>query len=133
VTRRIRHIAVAAAVLSVAVVGLQSAWASYACRLDGQARAACCCPEQSHDEPADEQPRIDAASCCDFTVGEPARAPIAREADPTRAIDGPAVLAAVAAVAVAQPASLPPPTRIALARPPRPRVPTYLANRTILR
>ena len=137
VTPRFRRIVLAAAVLPLVVlIGLRSAWAMYACQIDGEVRDACCCPKKEKDrdrEPADEAPRMAASCCCDVTVGESSDAPQARETDRTQANDGAVVLvASTADLSMLAPVG----TRTrwhAFARPPPRSVPTYLANRSILR
>lgn len=137
VTRRVRRIVLTAAVLPLVVlIGLRSAWAAYACSVDGEVRSACCCPKKADTERAagdDEVPRIEANCCCDVTVGESSAAPDAREVNRSNTDDFSCVVVVatpvVAPVARATVRSTP----VALARPPPRSVPTYLANRTILR
>lgn len=136
VTLQRRRIVLTAAVLPLLVlIGLRSAWAAYACRMDNQIREACCCPEKETDgerAPADGAPRMASASCCDVTIGESADTPQARET----ARDGneaPLVLVTTLADAsLVAPVARRVPSN-AFARPPPRSVPTYLANRTILR
>lgn len=133
---RIRRIALAAAVLPLVVlIGLRSAWAAYACNVDGEVRAACCCPEKSEaDEPADGAPRVKASCCCDVTIGETSVPPNARIADPSHSNELSWV--ALAVTPSLEPAARTPvaAVRIAFARPPPPpAVPLYIANRSILR
>lgn len=132
---RLRRIVLATAVLPLVVlIGLRSAWAYYACTVTGEVRTACCCPQKAESErPVDDAQRIDANCCCDVSIGESSNAPDARTSDASRAVDVPWV-GAVAAIAPL-PRTTRPATRIAMARPPPliAAVPTYLANRTILR
>lgn len=131
-----RRIALTIAVLPLIVlVGLRSAWAAYACSVDGKMRDACCCPKDDDDKrsPSDGAPRIQAPDCCDVTSGETPEGPDAREADRLRTLDAPAT----ASVSVTFTAPIVPAeatrTRTTYARPPPRAIPTYLANRTILR
>ena len=136
VSRRLRRIALTAAVLPLVVLfGLRSAWAQYACAVDGRSRSSCCCPKKAaaRHEPADGTPRLAASRCCAVTVGETSVPPAVRATDSSRADDVPWPAAVgAAAPAPAVPASIASP-HIALARPPPPALPAYLANRTILR
>lgn len=134
---RFRRIALIAAVLPLALlIGLRSAWAAYACRIDGEVRDACCCPKKDRDRdraPADEPPRIAASCCCDITIAESTDGPQAHKTERADAGDIPlAVVATASDVSVLTPVAV----RVfwhAYARPPPPSVPAYLANRTILR
>jgi hypothetical protein len=137
VTPRFRRIALTAAVLPLALlIGLRSAWAAYACRIDGEVRDACCCPKKEKDRdraPADEAPSMAASCCCDITIGESTDAPQAHKTERVNANDIPIVL-----VATVSDVSLSTPVAVraswhAFARPPPRSVPTYLANRSILR
>jgi hypothetical protein len=136
VTRRFRTIVLAAAVLPLVVlIGLRSAWAAYACSVDGEVRAACCCPQKSDEQrPGDGAPRVEASCCCEITVGESSVPPDARLAEPSRIHELSWVAVAVVMPGLAARAT-PPALGIAYARPPPPKsaLPTYLANRTILR
>ena len=138
VTPRFRRIVLAVAIVPlVLLIGLRSAWAAYACRIDGEVRNACCCPKKDKDSDRApvETPRMSASCCCDITVGETADAPQARETDRGHHANDVA-LAFIATTldrsVVVDPAG----TRMmvhAFARPPPRSVPTYLANRAILR
>lgn len=130
-----RRIVLTAAVLPLLVlIGLRSAWAAYACRMDGQIREACCCPDQDTDEraPADGAPRMAPASCCDVTIGESADTPQARETARDANDVPPVLVTTVADTSLVAPVARRVPSN-AFARPPPRPVPTYLANRTILR
>jgi hypothetical protein len=135
VTGRARRIVLAAAVLPLVVlIGVRSAWAAYACTIDGQVRSACCCPQgQDAERPVDEPSRIDVSCCCDISMGESSTPPDVRLNDPSRVDDVPAV--AIAVLPEPAPRTVMPAARITRARPPplRSAVPAYLANRTILR
>jgi len=50
------------------IIGLQSAWAAFACRMDGEVRDRCCCPRTSRDETPRDTTTIDARCCCDITL-----------------------------------------------------------------
>lgn len=135
--RRIRRIVLTAAVLPlVMLIGLRAAWASYACTIDGDVRSACCCPQKSTQaqEPSDGAPRMQANCCCDVTMGESSAPPDARLGESSRVSDMPFVLT-MTVPEVAPPTAWTAATVTASARPPPPRrsLPTYLANRTILR
>lgn len=138
VSPRFRRIVLAVAVVPlVLLIGLRSAWAAYACRIDGEVRKACCCPQKEKDSdraPADEPARMSASCCCDITVGETADAPQARETD--RGHPNDVALAFSTTTLDSSMAVKPAGTGMlvhAFARPPPRSVPTYLANRTILR
>jgi hypothetical protein len=80
------HYVLAALLVPLALmVGLRSAWALYACRIDGVVRTSCCC-HGKHDEHKKKQqqpskdPSLKAASCCDVTVQAPSSAPQIRDA-----------------------------------------------------
>lgn len=135
VTRRI--LLTIAVVPLIVLVGLRSAWAAYACSMDGKVRDACCCPQDKKktdsERGVDGVPRIVAPDCCALTLGESSTVPDAREADRLRTAElsmmaiTPATIVAPLVHATLRP------TRTTLARPPPPAVPTYLANRSILR
>jgi hypothetical protein len=135
VTRRSRRIALAIAVLPLVVlVGLRSAWAAYACRVDRQVRSECCCgakKSSSQHRPADDGPRLQASSCCDVMHGESAPPPDARTTEAHQTDFVPCLIASV-------PVAPEPAVRTSRgefehsARPPPPDVPIYLANRSIL-
>lgn len=136
-TRRLRPIVLAAAVLPLVVlVGLRSAWAAYACQVDGEVRSACCCPKKPKTERPriDEPPRMLTADCCDVSTGETSTAPQAREAERLQTNDAPvAFIATVVAASVPATHGARAPSRNQLARPPPRTLPTYLENLTILR
>ena len=117
----------------VVIVGLQSAWAAFACRADGRVRDRCCCPapERSDRAPADGEPRI-VARCCAVSIHARPEAPIAREVDRTVTV---APLVAVVS-SIANPIVAPPPGRAplvaTLARPPPP-AELYLDKHALLR
>jgi hypothetical protein len=60
------------------IIGLESAWAAFACRTDGEVRDRCCCPHTSRDE-APQDTAIDARCCCDITLHASADVSPARE------------------------------------------------------
>lgn len=67
----------------VVIVGFQSAWAAYACRVDRKVRDHCCCKTEKRDHAqreAPDVPRITARGCCDVTIHEQPKTPDAREA-----------------------------------------------------
>jgi hypothetical protein len=134
VTARAHRIALAAVVLPlVLLIGLRTAWAAYACQMDGELRAACCCPAPTSPErvPADGAARLASAACCDLQLGEPASAPEAREAERACShhdhipVIAPRFHAPVATVSRAT-------GPVANARPPPTALPLYLANLTLL-
>lgn len=131
-----RRIALTLAVLPLIVlVGLRSALAVYACSVDGKVRDACCCPkdDDAKRSPTDGAPRIQASDCCEVTLAESPAGPAAREVDRLQSLDAsPIVLVSDALTAQIVPAEATR-TRITYARPPPRAIPTYLANRTILR
>lgn len=133
VSRRFRRIVLASAVLPlVMLIGLRSAWAAYACSIDGEVREACCCPEDPEHGPVDAT-RIDARCCCDITHGESAAPPDARTAKTSHADHAVSLGFAVPPSPVMVVLRAVQCTHLAYARPPPPAVPTYLANRTIVR
>lgn len=133
-TRAIPRPLLAALVLPlVVIVGFQSAWAAYACRIDGKVRDACCCKHDKKDrkKPIDDAPRMAAQGCCDVTINELKEAPVVIEGDRATFTHVPVVVPAIAHTIVA-----PRIERIAtvatMARPP-PRVPLFLDKQAILR
>ena len=137
VSTRLRRTVLVAAVLPLAMlIGLHSAWAAYACRIDGQVRDACCCPKKQDAEraPGDTAPRMAGSCCCDITIADSTQPPPVREADRGHASDVPLVVDIVTIIARAPaPAASTAIAWEAFARPPPPAIPTYLANRAILR
>jgi hypothetical protein len=116
----------------VVIVGFQSAWAAYACRVDGKVRDHCCCKaEKKERKPADDSPRIAAQSCCDVTINETRKAPLVRESDRATFAYMP-IVAPVAMHAIATPRIERVATIAMMARPP-PRVPLFLDKQAILR
>lgn len=135
VTRRFRRTVLVIAVLPlVMLIGLRSAWAAYACSMDGEVRSSCCCPKQEKDDeaPRDGAPRIEASCCCEITTGESSLPPDARLTDSSRADDVSWIAVTVAPAPVRVWQLIAATERIAVARPPPPSLPTYLVNRTIL-
>lgn len=133
-TRTIPRPLLAALVLPlVVIVGFQSAWAAYACRIDGKVRDECCCKHDKTErkKPVDDAPRMAAQSCCDVTINGAPEAPLVREADRATFTHLPVVVPAIAHAIVP-----PPVERVAtvatMARPP-PRVPLFLDKQAILR
>lgn len=135
VSSRLRRLVLVTAVLPLVVlIGLRSAWAAYACRIDGDVRDTCCCPKSRKTADAaatDEPPRMAAACCCDVTSGESADAPQAREVDRLADFSAPALVAQTIDFSI-RALTTTPLMRHSLARPPPP-VPAYLAKRAILR
>ncbi len=74
-----RRFAVTLVVLLVMSPTMAMAAEWYRCTMDGQSRAACCCPgetEEAQDVPADAPANAEAACCCDIeTVSTPASQP----------------------------------------------------------
>lgn len=133
VTRPIPRPLLAALVLPlVVIVGFQSAWAAFACRVDGKVRDRCCCEKKQAKRAPDEAPRLMAQSCCDVTIHEANEAPLVRQPDPASFEHVPVVVPTVI-VAISSPRA----ARIAsiamMARPPPPRVPLFLDKHAILR
>jgi hypothetical protein len=118
----------------VVIVGFQSAWAAFACRVDGKVRDHCCCKTEKNERklPADEPSRVTARSCCDVTIHEASEAPLVREVDRATFAHVPVIIPSVM-LAVATPRA----ERVALiptmARPPPPRVPLFIDKHAILR
>lgn len=118
----------------VVIVGFQSAWAAFACRVDGKVRDHCCCKadKQDREKPVDDAPRMAAQSCCDVTIYESAEAPVAREVERAVFAHLPAVIPTVAFTIEA-----PRVERVAtialMARPPPSRVPLFLDKQALLR
>jgi len=119
----------------IVLVGLRSAWAAYACTMDGKVRTACCCPKKAEPPrtPHDGAQRLAAADCCDVTIGEATVPPDAREADRISTPDASPFTIASAVVAAPLGHVELTVTRATFARPPPRTTPTYLANRSILR
>ena len=119
---RSRRIILAALLVPLSmIVGLRSAWALYACRVDGVVRSSCCC-EAHHGQKkhADSTlPTVKASSCCDVTVQAPSSAPQARDSERAD-VKAPLMIAAAAsteararpiarAVSIDRPVARPPP------------------------
>lgn len=135
VRRPLRKPLLAAVVLPlVVIVGFQSAWAAFACRVDGQVRDHCCCKadKRAKKQPVDNAPRIAAQSCCDVSFYEQRDAPLAREAD--RAVfHHDAVMMAVPVFTVVSPRIESARAIVAMARPPPPRIALFLDKHALLR
>jgi|SRR5690349_9203104 len=133
VSRRLRRLILASAVLPlVVIVGLRSAWAAYACRIDGEVRSACCCPKPKATHRVDETPRVAARCCCDVEVHVAAQNPTASEA--TRAgFDAPVLAVTIPPALVARFITAIDPVRPDSARPPPPAVVGFLDKQAILR
>lgn len=116
----------------VVIVGFQSAWAAYACRVDGKVREQCCCKQSDREEPSDGAPRMGAQSCCDVTINEPAEAPTVREVERSAYAYVPVVVPTVAFV-IATPRVGRVASIATMARPPPPRLPLYLDKQALLR
>jgi hypothetical protein len=127
---------IAAALPLVVMIGLGSAWASFACRIDRTTRTHCCCPKaKAEDRSEPRMPTVRAAGCCDVSVHRSAPMPSYRD-------KAPLVRAGTDAPASATVALLVEPARIAAtpfdvgwsetARPP-PRVASFLDKSAILR
>ena len=53
----------------VMLIGFQSAWAAFACRMDGEVRDVCCCPpKKAKQKPSSEDTQLQAQGCCDVTI-----------------------------------------------------------------
>jgi hypothetical protein len=117
----------------VVIVGFQSAWAAFACRVDGKVRDECCCKHENKErkQPIDEPPRMAAQGCCDVTIHEAREAPIVREVDRATFTYVPVVVPAIA-LAIVTPRAEHVATVATMARPP-PRVPLFLDKQAILR
>lgn len=137
VSHRLRRITLAAAVLPLLVlVGLRSAWASYACRIDLEVRTACCCPHdaknaKSQQPSPSDGPHLQARCCCDVTLGAASVAPDAR-ADHARPDDVPTTIVAAAHTTMVPVRSTSFVGWTGFARPPPRSNPIYLVNRAIL-
>lgn len=132
VSRWSRPILAAAVLPLVIIVGLRSAWAAYACRIDGEVRSACCCPKAKQAPRPDVAPRVAARCCCDVKVYAATQSPAAREAvgsgfaAPIVAVTVPPALLARAVTAIDR-------IRPDSARPPPPLVVGFLDKQAILR
>jgi hypothetical protein len=131
-SRRSRRIVVAALLVPLAmIVGLRSAWALYACRIDGQVRSSCCC-EGKHERHTDSQtPIVKAASCCEVTIQSPASAPQVRDADRSDLKAPPTVVTTISAETPARPIARAMSIDRPAARPPP--VATFLIKQSFLR
>lgn len=118
----------------VVIVGFQSAWAAYACRMDGKVRDECCCKpdKKERKKSADETPQLSAQGCCDVTIHEADEAPVVREADRATLIGVPAMVPIIAQHVIIRP-RLERQTAIARTSRPPPRVPVFLDKQAILR
>ena len=135
VTRMRRIVLTAAVVPLVVLIGLRSAWASFACSMTGEVLAECCCPKKPDREraPLDGAPRVEASCCCDVTFTELSKGSDVRESDRSRTLDAPMIPIEAGLPVNVVPRGVVASTRSELARPPPRDVPTYLVNRTILR
>ena len=114
------------------MIGLRSAWALYACRVDGVVRASCCCHgKHEHKRPVSNDTSVAAASCCDVTIQTLSRAPEVRAADRTTVQTPPAVLAPAPIASAAPFTSSVATIARAIARPPP--VATFLIKQSFLR
>ena len=131
--RHLRRPLLAIAVLPLVVLaGFQSAWAAFACRMDGEVRDHCCCkPEKRDRRLADDGPRIKAQGCCDVAFHEASEAPVAREAD--RAMFAHAeIFVPTLSLTIVSPRVKRVVSFAAMARPP-PRIALYLDKHALLR
>lgn len=130
-----RPILTALVVPLMVIVGFQSAWAAYACRVDGKVRSECCCkpPEKDRDAraPIDGAPRMAPQGCCDVTIREPADAPVVREVDRASFAYAPVEVPTIA-LAIVTPRVERASPLATMARPP-PRVPLFLDKQALLR
>lgn len=119
----------------VVMVGFQSAWAAYACRVDGEVRDRCCCEKKkkkSDERSSDDRPsQLTARSCCDVTIHAAYDAPLTRESDRVSFAYVP-VLGRTSVQLIATPRTEHFATIASTARPP-PRVPLFLDKHAILR
>ena len=119
----------------VVIVGFQSAWAAYACRVDGKVRDRCCCKTERRDRTGpvapDGAPRIAAQSCCDVTIHEQPQAPDAREAARSAVAHFDVVVPIATIAAIAPHAGRIAPSAMKARAPPR--VPIFLVNHALLR
>ena len=131
--RRSRRIVLAALLVPLSmIVGLRSAWALYACKIDGQVRSSCCCEGKHHKHHSDSRtPLVKAASCCDVTVSAPSSAPQARDAERANLKAPPLVVAAVSTDVPARPIVRAVSIDRPFARPPP--VATFLLKQSFLR
>ncbi len=118
----------------IVMIGLESAWAAYACRMDGEVRDRCCCPAVPRAEATGaDGPAIDARCCCDVTIHDASDAPSALSERTTARPPLPHLALALPPLVVAATVHV---TQIAsvhrLARPP-PRVALYLDKHALLR
>lgn len=118
----------------VVIVGFQSAWAAFACRVDGKVRDRCCCKTENKERQpsADEPSRMTAQNCCDVTIHEASEAPLVREVDRATFAQVPVIIPTVM-FAVETPRAARVASIATMARPPPPRVPLFLDKHAILR
>ena len=130
-----RPLLVAVVVPLIVSVGLQSAWAAFACRVDGQVRDYCCCKpekqESESDAPHQDVPRLAARGCCDVTIREATEAPPVRESDRATVAYLP-VVGTTLTLAVITPSVERVVPIATMARPP-PRIAIFLDKHAILR
>ena len=135
VRRPLRKPLLAAVVLPlVVIVGFQSAWASFACRVDGIVRDECCCKhdKREKEQPADSAPHIAPQNCCDVSIYEHRDAPLARETE-RAAFHHDATIIEAPAFAVVSPRIASATAIVAMARPPPPRIALFLDKHALLR
>jgi hypothetical protein len=121
-TRRRTYRAACAALVVplIVLVGFRSAWALYACRVDGQVRASCCCKAKHKQHDAPRAPTVKPAMCCDVTVQAAPSVPQLRDTERASTQPPPMIVTSVAtaapiapiarAIAIARPTARPPPT-----------------------
>lgn len=125
---------VAIGLLLVVLLGVQSAWAEFACRVDGKVRDHCCCAnsQREADDPVDGAPRITSQGCCDVSISVRREAPPARETAPAvfphHSVEVPAISVAIFVPRIEKASTI-----LAIARPPPPRIALFLDKQAILR
>ena len=118
----------------VVIVGFPSAWAAFACRVDGEVRDHCCCKpakQERDDRALHDVPRIDGRGCCDVTIHEATEVPVVREADRAMFDYTPVSIQTIAS-AIVTPCIERAVSITTMARPP-PRIALFLDKHAILR
>jgi hypothetical protein len=117
-SRAHRAVCAALVVPLILLVGFRSAWALYACRVDGQVRESCCC-KAKHRQHDSRAPIVKSAMCCDVTIETTPSAPQLRDTERASTQAPPMIVTTVPtaapiapiarAIAIARPTARPPP------------------------
>lgn len=119
----------------VVAVGFQSAWAAWACAIDGKARDRCCCKSERDQVPrdrSDDVPHFERQDCCQVATHDVLSAPAAREVERI-AFDFAPAIETVTPIALNPVHSDRQWSFAEVARPPPRHVPIYIDKQALLR